>query len=193
MEKCRKVQVTFFGGFNERDDYGLLDYWNTCAEDATTGNHEDELRGAFIITEDSKNYCYTWSRNDHYVSLGILTAEDSDFKGIFGWLFKESIAFVGRLYEGEHSVLENDELSPFEISIIKDMLEEAKASYDIYRVPSTISFDDAIFRRAGLESGYKINDVSDIEGIINTLKSLSETADDTMGESSHGGGGLSSR
>ncbi len=33
MEKCRKVQVTFFGGFNERDDYGLLDYWNTCAED----------------------------------------------------------------------------------------------------------------------------------------------------------------
>ena len=56
MEKCRKVQVTFFGGFNERDDYGLIDYWNTCAEDATTGKHEDELRGAFIITEDSKNY-----------------------------------------------------------------------------------------------------------------------------------------
>ena len=187
MEKCRKVEVTF-GDIKEGDDYGLLEYWAACIKDDSTGPHENELRGAFLITDYYRNYCYTWSRKDHYKSLNSLKGEFTDLKELFGWLYKESIVFVGRLYEGEHITFDDDELTSFEVSIIIEMLEEAKNSYDLYGVPRTISFDDDLFHKCGLKSKYTITNVNDINGIIDILNPYSEKLEDTNAGPSLGGG-----
>lgn len=186
MVKCRKVNVDYVGHIIEGDHYGLKEYWGACYKDTSTGPHDNELRGAFLVTDFYKNYCYTWSRSDHYQSLQILNDEASDIISLFGWLYKESIVFVGHLQYGSQAIFPDDVLSSFEISIIIDMLQEAKESYALYDVPKSISFDDDLFRKYGLNSEYSISDGNDIDDIIDLLKPFTNSVDDAIGNHSYG-------
>ena len=183
--------------YDAREDYALKEYFKEAIEHMKKakamkekGIYSNELNGVFSIIDYYKNYSLYWNEKIHPEILGEVAPDFINIPFLFGWLFTNSMAFVG------HSVNGKDydcDLTPFEIEVIKEILNETKETFLEYGAPVHIAFDQKCFHKVGLESGYEINDVSDIEGIINTLKSLSETADDTMGESSHGDGGLSSR
>ena len=171
-----------YPNYDPREDYALGEYFKEAIEymkkaDAAKeqGRYDNELNGVFSIIDEYKSYSTYWNKKIHNELISAVNPDFTDIPFLLGFLFTNSMAFVGHSANGEDY---DCDLTPFEIEVIKEMLNEAKETFKVYGAPRHIAFDQECFHKAGLESGYEINKVEDLDDIIKVLSLLSETMDE---------------